>query len=93
MTYSDLTKMSHVVDKRYYVKRNGSDFMSNAPNYPMDLIRKDVSKLRKDVNSEKRLENLETYQENAKINLANQRGFKFVHNATFNEYWGLKKQR
>ena len=90
MKYSDLTKISHVVDKRCYVKRKGSDFMFNVPNYPMDLIRKDASKLRKNVNSEKRLENLETHQENVKINFANQRGFKFVQNVTFNEFWGIK---
>ena len=53
MRYSSITKIAHVVDNRYSVKRNGVAFMFNVPNYPMDLIRNEVRNLRKCVDSEK----------------------------------------
>ena len=64
MTPSILTKISHVVDKRYYVKLNGVDHMLNVHNYPMSLIRNDVANLRKEVDSDDRFDNLRKNNEN-----------------------------
>ena len=60
MACSDLTKIAHVADRAFFIKRN-------APNHPITLTRNDASSLRSDRNSAQLRENLEMHQQQLAI--------------------------
>ena len=83
MACSDIKKIAHVVERKYFVNRKGKQLMFNAPNYPMCLIRNDAFSLEKTAKMNERSDvlsqNLDTCQKATK----HKKGLKFVNNLTF----------
>ena len=49
MPLSEVSKLTHVVERRTHIKRKGKTLFFNVPNYPMALIRQDANALPKEV--------------------------------------------
>ena len=56
MPFSDVNRMSHFAERNYSVKRNKSELLFNAPNYPMNFIKKDANGLEKESKLKERRE-------------------------------------
>lgn len=91
MLYSQISKIAHVVERKHSVKHNGLEYFFNAPNYPIDLIRKDASSMGREAELCARRENTHDFIERNDLCRKIKRGEKMVGNITFNEFWGLKK--
>ena len=92
MACSDIKKIAHVVERKYFVNRKGKQLMFNAPNYPMCLIRNDAFSLEKTAKMNERSDvlsqNLETCQKATK----HKKGLKFVNNLTFDQFWSMENK-
>ena len=87
---SDVKKIDHVVERKYFVNRKGKQLMFNAPNCPMRMIRNDAFSLEKTAkmndSSDILSQNLELHQKSTKL----KKGQKFVANLTFDQFWSME---
>ena len=56
MRCSGVNRMARVVERNYSIKRNKSELLFNAPNYPMHFVKKDADGLEKESKSQERRE-------------------------------------
>ena len=92
MGCSAITKIAHVVDKSYNIKRNGPCMMFNVPNHPMCLTRVDNNFMGKEKMLEKRRENLIEKLESENQSKTIEKGKSFVKIFAYSQFWSMENE-
>ena len=92
MTYSAITKIAHVVNKRYFAKRNGVEMYFSVPNYPMYLARNDAKFIEKEKFLESRRKELIVKLDSESQLKLIEKGNKCIKNAACSHFWSMQSK-